>query len=460
MVKYIEFGEYNKNYKFIFLVIIFSILSNHLTIFLFNIFFLNKKISTASFIIFQHEYLTDTFTSFGIFIFSCFLLIYENKLSKSEKNVDKMNASNLNKGCFQNIKINEEKKKKLSNEKNLLIILMIIIIKIALDYINEIISILFNFDYFMFILLIISFINAKMFKIKTYKHHKCAIYLNFIVVFIFQLIWFILSMNLEENIDRKIYIKYKWLIPIGFIIYIIYVIILSYVYAKMKWFMDKNWISLSKLFMISAFLEFLIKSIICIISTFIECHENIIKFFCPIKKGEYYYKENFFIFFKKISIIFEEYKADLIFIICSIILDIFVQSIKQFLLFSILKNLYPEYYFFSIPIVEIFYLVYSIFSTKILNGFFFAKEGEDYKLQLIIFIIKIIQNFFSLIGLLIYLEIIELNFCGFNFNLRKNIMKRSDEDAEGFNLDIEQNEALIDNGTQNKLSELSINTPK
>ena len=371
-----------------------------------------------------------------------------------------MNASNLNKGCFKNIKINEEKKKKLNNKKNILIVLMIIIIEVALYYVNEIISALFNFDYFMFILLIISFINAKMFNIKIYKHHKFAIYLNFIVAFIFQLISFILSIKFEENnnSNRKIYIKYKWLIPIGFIIYILYVIILSYVFAKMKWFMDRNWISLSKLFMLSALFQFLIKSIICIISTFIKCNENIINYFCDITNGEYYYKENFFIFYKKISLIYEVNKADLIFVICSIIWEIFIQFIKQFMFFSILKNLYPEYYFFSIPIVIIFYQIYSIFSSKILKGYFFAKKEQDYKLPLIIFIINIAQNFLAIIGFLIYLEIIELNFCGFNFNLRKNIMKRSDEDAEDFNIGIEQNEVLIDDEIPNKLSELSTNT--
>ena len=457
MVKYITFGEYNKNYKYIFLVIIFSILANHIFTFLFCILFYNKKIGIRSFIFFQHEYLKDTFTSFGVFIFSFFLLIYENRLSKNEKNVDKTNDLNLNKGCFKSIEINEEKKKKPSNKKNLLILLMIIIARISLDYINEIISILFNFDYFMFILLIVSFINAKIFNIKTYKHHKLAIYLNFIVAFIFQLISFILSLTLEENNNQKINLKYKWLIPIGIIIYILYVIILSFAYAKMKWFMDINWISLSKLFMAFALLKFLINSIICIILTFIKCNENFIKIYCNLNNGEYYYKENFLIFFKNLSIAYEEYKADLIFVICSIILNIFIITIKQFLILSILKNLYPEYYFFSIPIVQIFYQIYSIFSSKILEGYYFA-EGENYKLPLIIFIINIVQNFLAIIGCLIYLEIIELNFCGFNFNLRKNIMKRSDEDAEDINIDIDRNEGLIDDEISHKMSELSTNS--
>ena len=221
--------------------------------------------------------------------------------------------------------------------------------------------------------------------------------------------------------------------------------------------MDINWISFAKLFMLSALLEFLISSIFCIISTIIKCHENIKTFFCFITNGEDYYVENFLIYFKKISLVYKQNKSDLIFIICLIISDIFVQSIKQFLLFSILKNLYPEYYFFSVPIVVIFYQIYSIFSSKIFKDYFFVKDGEDYKLPLIIFIINIFQNFFAIIGFLIYLEIIELNFCGFNFNLRKNIMKRSDEDVEDFNIDIDQNEDLINEEIEKKMSELSIN---
>jgi len=37
----------------------------------------------------------------------------------------------------------------------------------------------------------------------------------------------------------------------------------------------------------------------------------------------------------------------------------------------------------------------------------------------------------SIIGFLIYLEIIELNFCGLNYNLKKNIIIRSESDVNG-----------------------------
>ena len=38
-------------------------------------------------------------------------------------------------------------------------------------------------------------------------------------------------------------------------------------------------------------------------------------------------------------------------------------------------------------------------------------------------------DFFALIVFLIYLEIIELNFCQLDYNIRINIIKRSNEDS-------------------------------
>lgn len=53
---------------------------------------------------------------------------------------------------------------------------------------------------------------------------------------------------------------------------------------------------------------------------------------------------------------------------------------------------------------------------------------------------------------------IELNFCGFNYYLRRNIIKRSIEDTiPGTNCDEEQTESLIGDNAPNRISELSIN---
>ena len=70
----------------------------------------------------------------------------------------------------------------------------------------------------------------------------------------------------------------------------------------------------------------------------------------------------------------------------------------------------------------------------------------------------ILGNFIAIFGFLIYLELIELKFCKLNYNLRKNIIKRSIDDInqsigyEGFNEEDEQSEK--DNS---KISELKSN---
>ena len=44
------------------------------------------------------------------------------------------------------------------------------------------------------------------------------------------------------------------------------------------------------------------------------------------------------------------------------------------------------------------------------------------------FLADIFGDIGSIIGFLIYLEVIELNFCGLNFNLKKNIIRRGTND--------------------------------
>lgn len=179
----------------------------------------------------------------------------------------------------------------------------------------------------MFILLITSFINKKMFKLIAYKHKKCAIYFNFVAVFIFELSSFILLMK-SENGKNSIYNQKMWIIPITLIIYSILVILNSYTFSNIKLFMDLNWISLSKLFIIYSILGFLINSIICIILTFVKCGGIFKNYYCYIEEEGNYYIENIFPFFKKISLIFsDDNKSDLIFVICIILLQIFIRSI-------------------------------------------------------------------------------------------------------------------------------------
>ena len=56
-------------------------------------------------------------------------------------------------------------------------------------------------------------------------------------------------------------------------------------------------------------------------------------------------------------------------------------------------------------------------------------------------------DFFSIIGFLIYLEIIELHFCNLDYNLKNNIIKRSNTEIQelaSFIGMLEEDEDLVD----------------
>ncbi len=112
MVKYINFGEYNKNYKFIFLLVFFSILNLYLNDIIIDIFLNYKVISQNVQDLFDHPYNIDSITFLGMLAFSFILNKYESKRNFSSY---KSNTLKSEKGCFNIIKSNEKKKKKKKN---------------------------------------------------------------------------------------------------------------------------------------------------------------------------------------------------------------------------------------------------------------------------------------------------------------------------------------------------------
>ena len=461
MVNYIAFGKCNKNYIYIFLTIVFWILL-YMPEFIIDSLKKKEKIDKKVEDLYKHGNILNTLFFFPMIIFSFILKRYESKLSKSVSNDNKLydsNASNSNKGCYNDIQISEEKKKKnLNNKKNILNIIIIVSICFFLQSFEGIIFVLKIFSNWMVILLVTSFINTKLFNIKIYKHQKCAIAFIFSILFIFQLTSFILSIEADDE-NEMLYNKYLWLFPIGLIIYIFNVSVFSYVYSKIKWFMDMNWISSSNLLIYFSLLGFFVNIIVCLLFTFFKCGKNE-NLFCDKQKDGFYYIDSFIIFFENLlKVCREGNTSDLIIVISLFFANSLFLFLYYFFFISILKNLYPEYYFFTGPIRETIKDIISILQSKIVHGYYFTeKDEDDYTLPLIKFIFYIIGNSLTIFGFLIYLEIIELNFCGFNYNLRKNIIDRSMKDIEEIDDDdIDQNDNLIDDNTPNRESELSVN---
>ena len=374
MGKYIKFGKYNKNYKYVILTLVFMILVKFFPSFMTDIFLHYELITPQVQKIANHPHCKNIFMFSGMFIISFILYKYEEKLFENKIDICKPDDSNSKKGCFKSIKINEEKKKKLNNKTKLLKILIIIIITCLIEFFKGIIYVFIIFSLWSVILLIIPYINQKLFNLETYKHHKCSILFSFAVLIIVQLTSFILILQSDQ---KNIYKEYFWLLPIGIIIFLLYIIITSYIYSKIKWFMELNWISLTKLFMIYTLVGLSINIINCIILTFIKCWGDAKSYFCFIGDNEgNFYVENIILYFENILEIYEEDKFDFVFLVTKLFLSTIIISFYIYFFFSTLKNLNLEYYYFSTSLMDILFRIITIFQNKIFRGYYFAKEKK------------------------------------------------------------------------------------
>ena len=82
----------------------------------------------------------------------------------------------------------------------------------------------------------------------------------------------------------------------------------------------------------------------------------------------------------------------------------------------------PVHIYFYIPIYYVFQKVILVFNTLIIDHVW-IKDPTNYRIAK--FFLDIGGDFFCLIGSLIYFEIIQINKCGLNFNVKKNIVIRS-----------------------------------
>jgi len=66
-----------------------------------------------------------------------------------------------------------------------------------------------------------------------------------------------------------------YIVPVGIFVYIILITLRSYVNSSLKWLMDLKYISDKKLLMIYGIFGAIISFIICIITTFVKCKNDI-----------------------------------------------------------------------------------------------------------------------------------------------------------------------------------------
>ena len=302
-----------------------------------------------------------------------------------------------------------------------------------------------DLDFWFFELLILSDISKKMLKFKLYSHQKLAIYFNSSLC-ITKMISIILSFNDDENSKYLWYTNASFLkIFFGIFFYFCLISIRSYVNSKIKVYMDLKYISVNKILMLYGFFGTIIYTIICLITSSVECTSSSIfnnkvtneNFVCKVpynntinfnnsqfnltEKDNIFYFDNFDIYFKtfKYSDNIEIFKEIAIILFAGITYFYY----KYFCLI-IINHLSPIHYIFSnvifSSIKKIALPIYTLFNV----GSFF--NSEHIKNITAKYILDISGDFLSLIGFLVFLELIELNFCGFNINLRRKIIDRSE----------------------------------
>ena len=282
------------------------------------------------------------------------------------------------------------------------------------------IFILVGLDFWMLEIIFVVIINILLFKNKLYIHQKLA----FVFILFFSSIMKIISIIfIFKDGEEKIYIKYTWIVPIGIIFFILLYLLDAYIICKMKWYFDLKFISEKKVLIFLGLMGLLIFLICSLISNFIECQENdYTSLFCTAYEDENSpkYVDNFSIFFKNI---WKEDRTPFIncVYILIILLKIILSALYYFFKFFIIKVLGPEYLLCADAVLY--------FLTKIICFIYFIIT-DALKAN---FVFEFFAQLFSVLGTFIYLELVELNFCNLNYNLKRNINIRSKIEALDIN---------------------------
>lgn len=420
MGKLIGCGKFNNYYKYIFLSIAFRILNNSLYGYNYNETFVELKIfyegTQKKFS--KHYLIHQIFNYLGIYFISLILFKYEmNSSSKDLISIaekEKISSSHI---ILIHVDNQEEDVIVFDVFKPCLLISFLWIFEEQLLTIYGLT--LKDLDFWMFELLIITYLIARMFKFQIYKHHKFAILFNLLACLLK-----VATIFLSYKDNNILYTKYEFLIPIGIIIYLILITIRSFVNTKIKWFMDLRYVSSSKLLEFYGIVGAIICFVTCCVITFFKCktindQKNFYDYICKVDNGGQIYFDSFKIYFKTFKNINAVEIIKEIVLIFSGMITFFLTSYFSIL---VIKYLTPVYIVFSIPIFYFVQKLILVINTQIREGRFF-KDNTDIKISK--FFLDSSGDIISILGCLVYLEIIELNFNGYNFNLRKNIIQRS-----------------------------------
>ena len=313
------------------------------------------------------------------------------------------------------ILIHNEVEVELDNTKDvpkvLFIGFLLVLVELAAQFYN--VKALPETDFWTFEILFTGFFMVKIFKIELYIHQIFSICFIVILCSLMK-VKLIYEKQKDDGFNSKLFF---------ILCYIFILVIKSYVYTKIKWLMDIRYITIPQILFLYGLFGFFISLVICILASI---------FIGSFWEGFIDYN------FLPISIGFGDFMKEIGLIIAYMCFNFFtkfyyMKTLETFTPIHVLAN--DSFYYLFIQIV---YLI-------------FQRERENF-----LIINYVFSNIFSILGYVIYVELIELKFCGCDYNLKKNITKRSRSDAiESIKLNKINlsGEKIQTDGTESDLSE-------
>ena len=422
-MKLITFGEINKSLLYILFMSISSILNRY--IYGYNyigcFYQMNIYCSLYNGIVGKkdecpHHRVFDPFFSYIGMIFISFFFLKERKNEEDKIPLERETQFVGTQGSFKLRLIYNGEKNYLKSIKGFLFYILILFLWIGEENLILIyVDIIQDLDFWFFELIFVSLIYSRLFLSKILSHQKLGMAISIIIGSLLKI--FSISVTLISGSDKVFYNKYKWLISFV-IIYFGLIILRSYVNTQIKIFFDLKYISQRILLTSYGIAGVIILGLTGLFTSNVPCSEKLRNYVCNFDyEGNLYY-DNF-------DNYYESGKNMLVRLI-AIFLGIIAFFFEKYYSTLIIKLYSPIHVIFSFPIQ---YFLGKFF-LLIFTAIFFREDLFPDKNKIPKFLTDEFGDTFSIIGFLIYLEIIELHFCNLDYNLKNNIINRSNDEIK------------------------------
>ena len=406
---YISCGQISPLYLYILYSIIFKCLNDFILSFSliknntnYGLFFFETELN-------QHILIKSLYKYISFILFGIIFLYAFNKAKKNNKRGERRTIKTLI----------HNKKLKISKASIFNLLLICFLYVYFLEFVEISYSLGFHdFDLWIFNIIFTLFFISHYYPIRIYNHQKYSL------LFIFFTNLFLLVFGSLFPKDNNAYdttsklFNYKLISIVIYIIYIINSFLISYSRVLGKSLMEIKYISPYIIIIIIGIIGLILTSISIYISGKYECINKKLEGICNIydikndKNTTAHYYDSIPLYFSNLKYRKNNNKTQFW---VEVIVIIPLKLFSNFMVFN--YEILIMYY-----LNPIFFLVSDslYYGTLALLSFIINFKEND----IIKSILNLLADFFAFIGYLIYVEIIELRFCGLDRNLRKAISER------------------------------------